>query len=450
MLRFCPVTSRNCQGLTRRQLLQVAGIDLLGLSLASTWQTQATASEARPALKPANERSCIFIWLTGGPSQFETFDPKPKAKDDVRGPFGAINTTVPGTKISELLPLLAAQADKYALIRSLTHDNSSHNSVAMCSGFETRNESFGAVVTKLRGSESAMPPYFHIGSKPGDGSCEITGLDMVGGGTFGSAFSPLTVRDPTGKKVELPDLSLASGISPDRFQDRRALLAAVDSVRAELSQSIVVEKMDRNYQRAAELLTSTRVREAFDLERESADLRTRYGANFFGQSCLLSRRLVEAGTRFVQLKWYDCIAFDAWDTHGAELPGMMRLEQQLCPRLDLGLSMLIDDLSQRGLLESTLVVVVGEFGRTPLLNKFGDRDHWPYCFSSLMAGGGVPGGAVIGASDDKGAYPAQRPVTPPEFAATIYKLLGIDTSGDLRVRPFIGSALPVVELTGGV
>ena len=161
---------------------------MLGLSLASTWQSQATASDARPALKPANERSCIFIWLTGGPSQFETFDPKPKAKDDVRGPFGAIHTSVPGTKISELLPLLAAQADKYALIRSLTHDNSSHNSVAMCSGFENRTESFGAVVTKLRGSESVMPPYFHIGSKPGDGSCEITGLDMVGGGTFGSAF----------------------------------------------------------------------------------------------------------------------------------------------------------------------------------------------------------------------------------------------------------------------
>lgn len=449
MLRFCSVNSRNCQGLTRRHLLQVAGIDLLGLSLASQLGS-AKASEVALGGRPANERSCIYIWLTGGPSQFETFDPKPKAKDDVRGPFGAISTSVPGTKVSELLPLLAAQADKYALIRSLTHSNPNHDSVAMCSGSETRRESFGAVVTKLRGSDTAMPPYMHIGSKPGDGSCEITGLDSVGGGSFGSAFSPLSIRDPTGKKAELPNMSLASEISPDRFADRRALLKAVDGVRAELAESRVVERMHRNYQQAAELLTSTRVREAFDLEREASRMRMRYGANFFGQSCLLARRMVEAGTRFVQIKWYDCIAFDAWDTHGAELPGMMRLEQQLCPRFDQGLSALIEDLSNRGLLDSTLIVVVGEFGRTPSINKYGDRDHWPYCFSSLMAGGGLPGGAVIGASDDKGAYPAQRPVTPQEFAATIYKQLGIDTCGDLRVRPFIGSALPVVELTGGV
>ena len=173
-----------------------------------------------------------------------------------------------------------------------------------------------------------------------------------------------------------------------------------------------------------------------------------YGANFFGQACLMARRLVEAGTRYVQIKWYDVVAFDAWDCHGAELPGMMRMEQQLCPRLDQGLAAFIDDLDDRGLLDSTLVVVAGEFGRTPKINKSGARDHWPHCFSALMAGGGIPGGTIVGASDKKGAYPARRPVRPTEFAATIYERMGIDTTNDIRIRPFINNALPVGELTG--
>jgi uncharacterized protein (DUF1501 family) len=204
--------------------------------------------------------------------------------------------------------------------------------------------------------------------------------------------------------------------------------------------------MDACYQRAIDILTSTRVREAFDLGREPEAVRNRYGANFFGQSCLLARRLVEAGTRFVQVKWYDGIAFDAWDVHGADLAGMARMEQQLCPRFDQGLTALLEDLHQRGLLSSTLVVATGEFGRTPKLNKYGARDHWPHCFSVLLAGGSLPGGTVVGASDREGAYPANSPVRPPEFAATLYRLLGIDTNTDPRVRPFIGTASPVAEL----
>ncbi len=205
--------------------------------------------------------------------------------------------------------------------------------------------------------------------------------------------------------------------------------------------------MAEHQRRAVDILTTTRVRETFDLTREESRLRQRYGANFFGQSCLLARRLIEAGTRFVQIKWYDVVAFDAWDTHGADLPGMRRVEQQLCPRLDQGLSAFLDDLDQRGLLNTTLVVVLGEFGRTPLLNKNGDRDHWPHCFSALMAGAGLPRGAAVGASDEKGAYPAARPVSPQDFAATLYHLLGIDTSTDLRVRRFIPNGIPVPELT---
>lgn len=445
MLEFGRATSRNCQGLTRRNVFQVGGLGLLGLSLADALSRDAArAADA----KPIENRSCVFIWLNGGPSHFETFDPKTNTDDSVRGPYGAINTSIAGVQISELLPMLAQRVEKYALVRSLTHKNTSHDSTAMLTGFDGKFETFGAVVTKLQGSNLAMPPYVHVGSTPGDGSQVTSNIDRVGGGALGSAYGPIAVRDPSAKKVVLSNFSLSADISADRFQQRQALLDAVEKSRRELDQSAAVEQMDTYYRRAIEMLTSTRVRDAFDLNNEKPDLRLRYGANFFGQACLMARRLVKAGTRYVQIKWYDVVAFDAWDCHGAELPGMMRMEQQLCPRLDQGLSAFLDDLDDRGLLDSTLVVVAGEFGRTPKINTSGARDHWPHCFSALMAGGGIPGGTVVGASDKNGAYPAERPVSPTEFAATIYKLMGIDTTNDFRIRPYIDNAIPVGELTG--
>jgi uncharacterized protein (DUF1501 family) len=224
------------------------------------------------------------------------------------------------------------------------------------------------------------------------------------------------------------------------------LLGAVEQTRAQWRESEPVGKMDENYQRAIDLLTSDKVRSAFDLAKEKDELRDKYGGSVFGQSCLLARRLVEAGTRFVQVNWYSEPAWHGWDVHGADLPGIARMESPLCPRLDQGLSTLLDDLKQRGLLDSTLVVVTGEFGRTPQINKYGGRDHWPQCFSVLLSGAGVPAGTVVGSSDHIGAYPANRPVTVPELAATIYRLMGINTNVDLRIRPFLGEAAPVAEL----
>lgn len=445
MISFGRTESRNCQGVTRRDVFQVGGLSLLGLSLADILNCR-TAQSAETNLP--DSRSCVFIWLNGGPSHFETFDPKPGTDDSVRGPYGSILTPVAGVHVSELLPMLARRMEMYSVIRSMSHRNSSHNSTALLTGFDDRRETFGAVVTKLKGSDRSMPPYVHVGSTPGDGSQVTSNIDRVGGGTLGSAYGPISVRDPSGKKVELPDFSLSADITADRFQQRQALLQAVDDSRRELESNAAVERMDSYYKRAIEMLTSTRVRDAFDLNQEDDRLRMQYGANFFGQACLMARRLVEAGTRFVQIKWYDVVAFDAWDCHGAELPGMMRMEQQLCPRLDQGLSAFFDDLADRGLLDSTLVVVAGEFGRTPKINKSGARDHWPHCFSALMAGAGIPGGTIIGASDKNGAYPADRPVSPTEFAATIYQLLGIDTTNDFRIRPYINNSLPVGELTG--
>jgi hypothetical protein len=426
MLHLATGVTRTCAGLSRRRLLQVGGLSLLGLGLSDVLRAASTAGR---------ERSCILLWLDGGPSQFETFDPKPNASDAVRGPYGAIKTNVVGIQFSELLPMLTQQMCRCAVIRSGNHGIDSHSPIPMLTAFPNSTTSYGAVVTKLKGAAGEMPPYVHLGAKL-----------AVGGGVFGASCDPVEVRDPTGSKLELPQFALRADVSAERFQRRRDLLTAVDRMRGEAHRSKDVDKMDTFQQRAVAMLTSTRVREAFDLAREKDALRERYGANFFGQSCLLARRLVEAGTRFVQVKWYDNIAFHGWDVHGADLAGIARMEQHLCPRLDQGLSALLEDLHQRGLLDSTLIVVLGEFGRTPKINKYGGRDHWPHCFSVLLAGAGVPGGTVVGASDSDGAYPAHTPVRPPELAATIYRRLGLDTNADPRLKPFLQGAGPVADL----
>lgn len=429
MLRLGTFTRRDCQGMTRREMLLVGGLGIAGLTLAD-WLRLA----ASPGSGSRRDTACIFLWLDGGPSHLETFDPKPDTPDTIRGPYGAAATNVPGTMIGELLPMLARHMNKCAIIRSMSHNIDAHSPIPMLTGFAGENTSYGAVVSKLRGFHQGMPPYVHVGSRL-----------PVGGGRLGAPHFPVEIADPSGTRVELPQFALSADIRADRFQQRRELLRSVDGLRARLQANDAIERMDESYQRAIDILTSTRVRDAFDLSRERGELREKYGLNLFGQSCLLARRLVEAGTRFVQVKWYDGPAWDAWDVHGADLGGMVRMEQHLCPRLDQGLSTLLQDLQERSLLHSTLIVVGGEFGRTPRINRYGARDHHPYCFSYLLAGGSVPGGAVIGASDRTGNRPAHRPVSPSEFAATLYRLLGIDIT-DTRVRPFVRDALPVGEL----
>jgi hypothetical protein len=426
-------TQRHCRGVTRREVLQAGAVGALGLTLANVPSRAAASTNRR------REPSCIFLFLSGGPSHFETFDPKPGAPVNIRGPYGAIPTKVPGVRISELLPQMAERMDHCALIRSMTSRDGDHSGRFMLSGGHSAAASYGAVLVKLKGpGHDGMPPFVHVGPNG----------YLPGAGSLGPNCLPVLVPDPTGKQVQLPQFNLAANIDAKRFDDRRRLLEGVDQARRAWHSDPAVEKMDANYQRAVDLLTSDRVRSAFDLTQERDDLRNQYGGSTFGQSCLLARRLVEAGTRFVQVNWYGEPAWLGWDVHGADLPGIVRMESPLCPRLDQGLSTLLDDLRQRGLLESTLVVVTGEFGRTPQINKYGGRDHWPQCFSVLLAGCGVPGGVVIGASDGHGALPANRPVSVPEFAATLYRLLGIETNLDPRIRPFIGDALPVSDLLG--
>jgi Protein of unknown function (DUF1501) len=437
MLNIGRVQSRNCQGVTRRELLQVGGLGVLGLTLADWLRAGDAASPAPKLARRTAETSCIFIFLEGGPSQLEMFDPKPQAPNDVRGPYGVIPTSVPGTQIGELLPMMAERMHRCALIRSLTGFDTGHTARPALTGLPQGLTTYGAVVTRFKGDNGVMPPYVHLGGK-------LFNSPGVGGGVFGSACEPVMIANPLASQVQLPQFALTADVPANRFQQRRDLLAAIDQVRAQAHASPAVERMDTFHQRAVNILTSSRVRDAFDLSRETETLRSRYGANMFGQSLVMARRLVEAGTRFVQVKWYDWDG--AWDIHGFNSTGIERMEEELCPRFDQGLAALLDDLNERRMLASTLVVVVGEMGRTPKINHWGGRDHWGACLFALLAGGGVPGGAVVGSSDAHAAYPATSPVYPAEFAATLYRLLGINTNTDVRIRPFIGSAAPVAAL----
>jgi hypothetical protein len=433
MLNVGQFLSRNCQRISRRELLQVGSVGALGLTLADQLAVRAGA----PVKVRDKETSCIFIFLEGGPSHLEMFDPKPNAPIDIRGPFGTIPTRVPGLQIGELLPMMAERMDRCVLIRSLTGFNTGHTARPAVTGSVQSYTTYGSIIARLKGDRGNMPPYVHLGGK-------LFNSPRVGSGVMGSAYEPVEIPDPTGKRVQLPQFVLTADVSADRFQQRRALLTSIDKVRAQAQTSSRIERMGAFQRRAVDMLTSARVREAFDLSKEKEAQLVRYGANFFGQSLLMARRLIEAGTRFVQVKWYDWDG--GWDIHGFNSTGIERMEEELCPRFDQGMSALLDDLHERGLLDSTLIVAVGEMGRTPKINKWGGRDHWGEALFALLAGAGLPGGTVVGATDARAAFPAVDAVQPPELAATIYRLLGINTNLDPRIRPFIGTAAPIAAL----
>jgi hypothetical protein len=433
MLNVGQFISRNCQRISRRELLQVGSVGALGITLADLLGARASA----PQKGGSSEPSCIFIFLEGGPSHLEMFDPKPNAAMDVRGPFGTIPTRVPGLHIGELLPMMAERMERCTLIRSLTGFNTGHTARPAVTGSVQSYTTYGSVIAKLKGDKGDMPPYVHLGGK-------LFNSPGVGSGLVGTAYEPIEIPDPTGTRVQLPQFVLTADVSAERFNQRRALLTSIDKVRAEAQNSPAVERMGASHRRAVQMLTSPRVRDAFDLSKEKEAMHVRYGANFFGKSLLMARRLIEAGTRFVQVKWYDWDG--GWDIHGFNSTGIERMEEELCPRFDQGMSALLDDLQERGLLESTLIVAVGEMGRTPKINKWGGRDHWGEALFALLAGAGLPGGAVIGATDANAAFPAVDAVQPPELAATIYRLLGINTNLDPRIRPFIGNAAPIAAL----
>lgn len=413
--------------LTRREFVRVGGLTAFGFGLADLFQVQrAVAANALPTHKT---RSCILIWLDGGPSHLETFDLKPDAPAEVRGPFQPISTAIPGTQICELLPQTAQVLDRVAIIRSMTSPLGEHNFGAqyLLSGYKPSPvidyPSFGSVVAHMHQTQSILPNHVAIPS------FRVGGGRLSGQGFLSERTRPFSVGgDPAKPDFQVRDLDLYPEVTASRLDRRRDFLSAFDRFHRDSEQAgeALSESMDPAFEQAYRLVTSSDAKQAFDLASEPAAIRKRYGTRTIGQSCLLARRLVERGVPFVTVN------NPGWDTHqgaytrlkegytGAKVP------VGLIPSLDMAFAALVEDLEQRGLLDETLIVVMGEFGRTPKLNVSGGRDHWPRVFSVAMAGGGVTGGQVVGSSDSVGEGPRDRPVTPSDLACTIYNLLGID------------------------
>ncbi len=444
----------------RREILRLGGLATLGISLPQ-WLNRSAHAKQTTAEPPklaggGKARGVILVYLFGGPSQLETFDLKPEAPEDFRGEFKPIATTIPGISICEHFPLLAGQADKFALIRSMHHEHPRHG-WGLYHMFTGRKHSrpdldapptpddhpgLGAMVAYALKNDRGLPPAVTLPrwNKFNDLPDIYAGERA---GFLGKAYDPWLVNgNPQNLEFDTDGLNLPAGVTFDRLAERRQLLTSLDRELAALADRAEGVRHDVLFSQAMALITSPPARAAFDLNQEPGVLRDRYGRHPFGQGCLLARRLIEAGTALVTVNWHNDgsdVKSPFWDTHRDNFSS---LKTRLMPPTDQGLSALLEDLAGRGLLDSTLVVVMGEFGRTPrigriVMNSATDatgRDHWPHAYSVLMAGGGIRGGQVYGASDDRGAYVERDPVTPPQLVSTILWALGINGSHEISDR----------------
>ncbi len=419
--------------LTRRRLLQVGGLGLLGLSLPNLLRAGGAGRKARA-------KSVILLHQWGGPSCHDTFDMKPDAPAEVRGEYKPIPTNAPGVFICERLPRVAAIMDKVTLVRGVRHEMKNHNSAGYYSltGYPPPTDdqrlrdsqdlfpAYGSVVDALAPARPGVPTFAAFPYVIADGS--VTPGQYAS--FLGKAHDPFYIgQDPNAPDFRLPELSLPDNLTPERLYDRREMMRLVDEQSGLLEFSARARGIDDNYAKALTLLLSSGVKNAFDLSAEPDALRDRYGRTTYGQSCLLARRLVEAGARFVNVYFNASIGGceGGWDTHGfGNKPMYPILKNWLLPHTDQTLPVLLEDLDERGLLDETLVVWMGEFGRTPKINNMAGRDHWPQCYTALLAGGGVKRGFVHGASDKTGTYPASDSVRPEDLSATMFHLLGVD------------------------
>lgn len=443
-----------CDGLTRRDFLHAGSLTVLGLSL-----PQFLALKARGAVEE-KEKNCIFLFLVGGPSQIDTFDPKPNAPKEVRGPYKAIPTNVDGIQLSEIFPRTAKMADKFAIVRSLYHTaagvhDTGHQMMQTGRLFQNALEQphAGCVYGYLKGSRNNLPPHVLMPVPIGN-----TGGNMPHGqsaGFLGKAHDPFILNaDPSAPDFKVPDLLPPEHIGAVRLERRKKLREAVDQTVSYLEKNSAAQLLDQNFNQAFTLMSSKGAREAFDLASEDEKLRDRYGRNKFGQGCLLARRLIEKGVRFVTVNMFETVFNEiTWDIHGSAPFSPIECYSDLVgPMFDNAYSTLLEDLSSRGLLKDTLVVAMGEFGRTPKINPAGGRDHWPQVWSILFAGGGIRGGQVVGASDELGGYPVDRPTKPAEVVATVFHSLGVDLNHELpspmgRPVPVVDSGVkPILEL----
>ncbi len=443
-----------CDGLTRRDFLHAGALSALGLTLPGWLAARAQAGGSD------NDVNCILLFLVGGPSHIDTWDPKPSAPAEVRGPFKPIATRVPGMQITEIFPRMAALADRFSLVRSVYHTatavhDTGHQMMQtgrlFTGGIEHPHA--GCVLTYLKGSRGEMPGHVLLPRPIGR-----TGGNLPHGqtaGYLGKPYDPFVLNaDPSAPDFKVPDLLPPDYISAIRADRRQRMRAAVEDSLDAFENQPQVRQLDEHFHLAYRLMSSARAREAFDLHREPASARDRYGRTRFGQSCLLARRLIERGVRFVTVNMFETV-FDeiTWDIHGSRpFTDIVEMARLVAPNFDLAYSALIEDLYARGLYSNTVVVAMGEFGRTPKINPAGGRDHHPGVWTILLGGGPIHGGRIIGESDELGYAPRTRPVTPGEVAATIYKALGLDPHHELpgpqnRPLPLVEYALrPIDEL----
>jgi hypothetical protein len=442
--------THNCEGVKRRDFLKLGVGAFAGLGLVDLLRSRAGAAEAaRAAGKPSpSDVNCIMIWLDGGPSHYETFDPKPDAPTEFRGEFNPIPTKVPGVYFSEVIPKLAATADKFTVVRSICHHDPNHgggNHYMMtgtptpvpvgCGAFVTFHPSFGSMISYDRGIRKGLPAYMTMPT-----------MSRSGGPNFlGAQHAPFQISgNPSSPDFRVRDVVLPKEIAEARAGTRRDLRQSLDRLRriTDARADDPAVGFDSFYRQGIDLVTSKEAQAAFDLSKEPDATRDAYGKNDFGQRLLLARRLVEVGVSFVT-----CYS-GGWDHHTKLFKSYKGSAGE---RLDQGVAALISDLSDRGLLDRTLVLMLGEFGRTPKINKDAGRDHWPHAMSVLMAGAGIPGGQVVGATDPKGFHASDNVHSPEDFAATLYTKMGIDPARVLhntagRPVQLVNGGKPIKEL----
>jgi hypothetical protein len=436
----------TCDGRTRRDFMQVGALGAIGLSL-----PQYLAAKEQSGQSANDDRACIMIFNLGAPSQLDTFDMKPNAPAEVRGPFNAINTSAPGIQLSEILPLHAKIADKIGFVRSVSHTGAAVHDAGwqmmqtgrqFAGGVNTPHA--GAVLSYLKGRKTDLPPFVVLPETMGRGGGNLP--NGQAGGFLGKAMDPFSLMaDPSVANFKVPDLLPPADIGTVRLNRRRSMRDIVDARVSEFEASESAALLDGNFQAAFRLMTSDQARGAFDLTKEKPEVRERYGMNRFGQCCLLARRLIEAGVRFVTINTFLTV-FDeiTWDIHGSKpFTSIEGMRDIVAPMYDKAYSALIEDLSERGMLDKTMVCNFAEFGRTPRVNPAGGRDHWPQCYTVYFAGGGVKGGQAVGASDPIGGVPADRPVGPGEVVATVFHSLGLDL--DTLLPGPAGRPFPIVD-----
>jgi hypothetical protein len=459
MFHLGGLSTRSCQTHSRREMLQLGACSALGLGLPH-WTATHVAGESTPRPKA---KSVLLVWMWGGPSHHEMWDPKPNAPAPIRGPFRPIATSVPDTRISELLPMTARCADRFSIVRSMAHDQTDHNvggtitltgniAGAQASGgipFPGRvRPSVGSLVSYLTRDRLAdWPAYTVIGS-----SCVVSGAPLRGqtAEALGAAHDPFRLEGFSfDHGVRLPaSLEPVGDVGTGRLSDRRRLLSELDAEQRRLEESGAVDHYSGFRQRAFGLLTSSRAKASLQLDAEPDAVRDRYGRTVFGQNCVVARRLIESGVPFVQVNWSGDAEDEqqggdgGWDLHYRLFE---RMQDRYCPIFDRAFSALIEDMHQRGLLESTIVLAMGEFGRSPKISEIGGREHWPFGYSIVATGGGIEPGRVVGATSGDGGYPATRPIHPVDVHCTVLENLGLD-----RLRlfekevPLLGS--PIAEL----